>query len=60
LVSELAPPTGTTQAYLDAYRTPTDANTKLTEFLSSQRLKGVYPEAVAEGIGPGTARDYAS
>jgi hypothetical protein len=43
VVSELALPTGTTQAYLDAYRTPVDANTKITEFLSSQRWAGFTP-----------------
>ncbi len=43
VVSELVLPTGTTQGYLDAYRTPTDANTKITEFLSSQRWEGFTP-----------------
>ena len=43
VVSELALPTGTTQAYLDAYRTPTDPNSKISEFLSLERWKGFKP-----------------
>ena len=35
-------------AYLDAYRTPVDANSKISEFLSSQRWKGFKPAPMPE------------
>jgi hypothetical protein len=48
VVSELALPTGTTQAYLYAYRTSTDPNSKISEFLSSERRKGFTPAPMPE------------
>jgi hypothetical protein len=35
VVSELALPTGTTKEYLEAFRSEVDANSKITEYLSS-------------------------
>jgi len=36
------------EAYLDAYRTPTDPNSKISEFLSSERWKGFTPAPMPE------------
>jgi ribonuclease Z len=44
VVSELALPTGTTQEYLDAYRTPIDDSAAISEFLQSGRWKGFTPK----------------
>ena len=43
VVSELALPTGTTKAYLEAYRSKVDADSKISEFLASGRWKGFKP-----------------
>jgi len=48
VVPELALPFGTTLASLDAYRTPTDPNSKISEFLSSERWKGFTPAPMPE------------
>ena len=44
VVSELALPTGTTQEYLDAYRTPIDDSAAISEFLQAGRWKGFTPK----------------
>ena len=48
VVSELALPTGTTRAYLEAYRSNVDANTKISEFISSGRWEGFKPRPLPE------------
>jgi hypothetical protein len=48
VVSELALPTATTHAYFDAYRTLTDPNFKISDFLSSERWKGFTPAPMPE------------
>ena len=48
VVSELALPTGTTQGYLDAYRTPTDATSKISDFVSNGRWKEFKPRPLPE------------
>ena len=48
VVSELALPTGTTQGYLDAYRTPTDADTKISEFIANGRWPEFKPRPLPE------------
>ena len=48
VVSELALPTGTTKEYLEAFRSEVDANSKITEYLSSERWKGFKPPPLPE------------
>lgn len=48
VVSEMALPTGTTQEYLEAYRSEVDANSKISEFLASGRWKGFQPPPLPE------------
>jgi ribonuclease Z len=48
VVSELALPTGTTQGYLEAYRSKVDANTKISEFLANGRWEGFKPRPLPE------------
>jgi hypothetical protein len=48
VVSELALPTGTTKGYLEAFRSKVDANSKISEYLSSERWKGFKPPPLPE------------
>jgi ribonuclease Z len=48
VVSELALPTGTTEGYLNAYRSKVDADSKISEFLSSGRWKGFTPRPLPD------------
>lgn len=48
VVSELALPTGTTDGYLNAYRTKVDANSKISEFISSGRWEGYQAPPIPE------------
>ena len=48
VVSELALPTGTTPEYLKAYRSKVDANSKISEFLATERWKGFTPPPLPE------------